>query len=147
MVIHGSLVDWRRGGVSLSWNQFSVVVFHGSMVNWRGLCSQQICQVWCSSIPGISAQVRGSICHRSMLHHYTFLLAIDYRSMLHHHTLPLPINHRSILLLHPRSLHKYLCIMLYVKLMWCSGLLWIYGQLEEGVGPIDHRYILHHYAP
>ena len=24
--------------------------------------------------------------------------------------------------------------MFYVKLMWCSGLPWVYGQLEEGVG-------------
>ena len=29
---------------------------------------------------------------------------------------------------------RYLCIMLYVKLMWCSGLPLIYGQLEEGQG-------------
>ena len=28
--------------------------------------------------------------------------------------------------------------MLYVKLMWCSGLPWIYGQLEEGVGSVCH---------
>ena len=28
----------------------------------------------------------------------------------------------------------YLYIMLYVKLMWCSDLPWIYGQLEEGWG-------------
>ena len=31
-------------------------------------------------------------------------------------------------------LHCYLCILLYVKLHWCSGLPYIYGQLEEGVG-------------
>ena len=30
------------------------------------------------------------------------------------------------------SLLKYLCIMLYVKLMLCSGLPCIYGWLEEG---------------
>ena len=27
----------------------------------------------------------------------------------------------------------YMCIVLYVKLMWCSGFLLIYGWLEEGV--------------
>ena len=27
---------------------------------------------------------------------------------------------------------KYMCILLYVKLMWCSGISYIYGQLEEG---------------
>ena len=90
------------------------MVFHRSLVDWRGYFSQQICQVWCSGIQGISAQVRGSTCHRSMLHHYTF---------------PLPIGHRCMLHCY---LPKYLCIMLYVKLMSCSGLLCIYGQMEEG---------------
>ena len=27
---------------------------------------------------------------------------------------------------------KYMCILLYVKLIWCSGIPYIYGQLEEG---------------
>ena len=31
-------------------------------------------------------------------------------------------------------LHWYLCILLYVKLIQCSGLPEIYGQLEEGWG-------------
>ena len=26
-----------------------------------------------------------------------------------------------------------MCIVLYVKLMWCSGMPHIYGELEEGV--------------
>ena len=26
----------------------------------------------------------------------------------------------------------YLCILLYVKLIWCSAITQIYGQLEEG---------------
>ena len=29
-----------------------------------------------------------------------------------------------------------MCIMLYVQLMWCSGLPWIYGQLEGVVLPV-----------
>ena len=85
----------------------------------------QICQVWCSGILGISAQLRGSICHTSMLHHYTFPLPTDHRSMLHHYT--------------PEPCPRYLCIMLYVKLVWCSGLPWIYSQLEEGVGSVCHE--------
>ena len=28
----------------------------------------------------------------------------------------------------------YMCILLYVKLIWCSGVPEIYCQLEEGVG-------------
>ena len=27
---------------------------------------------------------------------------------------------------------RYMCILLYVKLIWCSGITQIYGQLEEG---------------
>ena len=27
---------------------------------------------------------------------------------------------------------KYMCILLYVKHMWCSGIPYIYGQLERG---------------
>ena len=30
------------------------------------------------------------------------------------------------------SLHNNMCILLYVKLIWCSGITYIYGQLEEG---------------
>ena len=27
---------------------------------------------------------------------------------------------------------RYMCILLYVKLIWCSDIPYIYGQLEEG---------------
>ena len=27
---------------------------------------------------------------------------------------------------------KYMCIVLYVKLIWCSSIPYIYGQLEDG---------------
>ena len=29
-----------------------------------------------------------------------------------------------------------MCILLYVKLIWCSGIPYIYGQLEEGTSHI-----------
>ena len=51
--------------------------------------------------------LKGSIHHRSMLLHYTSPLPIDHRSMLHHYT--------------PYICPRYLGMMLYVKLMWCSG--------------------------
>ena len=28
--------------------------------------------------------------------------------------------------------HRYMCILLYVKLMQCSGVAWIYGRLTGG---------------
>ena len=30
--------------------------------------------------------------------------------------------------------HGYICILLYVKLLWCSGFPEIYAQLKEGGG-------------
>ena len=37
--------------------------------------------------------------------------------------------------------HRYMCILLYVKLIWCSSFLEIYAQLEEGVGSVCHGYM------
>ena len=34
-----------------------------------------------------------------------------------------------------------MCILLYVKLIWCSGIPYIYPQLEEGVGSVCHSYM------
>ena len=34
-----------------------------------------------------------------------------------------------------------MCILLYVKLLWCSGIPYIYAQLEEGVGSVCHGYM------
>ena len=31
-----------------------------------------------------------------------------------------------------------MCILLYIKLIWCSGFPEIYAQLEEGVGSVCH---------
>ena len=32
-------------------------------------------------------------------------------------------------------------MLIYVKLLWCSGVAYIYSQLEEGMGPICHGYM------
>ena len=37
--------------------------------------------------------------------------------------------------------HGYLCIVLYMKLIWCNGFVEIYASLEEGVGSIYHGYM------
>ena len=37
--------------------------------------------------------------------------------------------------------HGYMCIVLYMKLIWCHGFPEIYAQLEEGVGSICHGYM------
>ena len=37
--------------------------------------------------------------------------------------------------------HGYMCILLYMKLLGCSGFPEIYAQLEEGVGSVSHGYM------
>ena len=37
--------------------------------------------------------------------------------------------------------HGYMCVLLYVKLIECSGVAEIYAQLEEGVRTICHGYM------
>ena len=37
--------------------------------------------------------------------------------------------------------HGYMCIVLYMKLIWCNGFPKISAQLEEGVGSICHGYM------
>ena len=40
---------------------------------------------------------------------------------------------------------KYMCILLYVKLIWCSGIPYISGQLEEGALVYVHSAICETY--
>ena len=37
--------------------------------------------------------------------------------------------------------HGYMCIVLYMKLIWCNGFAEIYAHLEDGVGSIYQRYM------
>ena len=37
--------------------------------------------------------------------------------------------------------HGYICILLYVKLIWCSAFPEIYAQLEEQVESVYHGYM------
>ena len=36
---------------------------------------------------------------------------------------------------------RYMCILLYMKVIWCSGFPEIYDQLEEGLGSVCHGYM------
>ena len=37
--------------------------------------------------------------------------------------------------------HGHMCIVIYMKLIWCNGFSEIYACYEEGVGSFCHRYI------
>ena len=39
--------------------------------------------------------------------------------------------------------YGYMCILLYVKLIWCSGFLEMYAQLEGGMSDIGMSVCLH----
>ena len=126
MVCKASMFDWGWGGVNLPWvyvhcaiyisasrsAKFGVVVCKASMLNWLG--SQSVIDP-CYTITPLPCQL-------TIDPYYTITppLSIDHRSMLHCYT--------------PSVCPRYLCIRLCVKCMWCSGLPWFYGWLEEGEG-------------
>ena len=91
------------------WNWFGVVVLHGSMINWsRGWVS--LSWKWCSVMVSIDG---GSIYHAYMC----MLLCVKL------------IQCSGVAWIYDwltRGLcHVYMCILLDVKLMQCSGVAWI----------------------
>ena len=123
----------RGGGVSLSWNWFSVVafmdlcligggnsasrsakfgavLFKASLLKWGG---QSVIDP-CHTITPSPCQLTIDPCYTIMT--FSCQSTID-----------------PCYTVTPMSLPKYLCIMLYVKPMSYSGLPCIYGQLEEGI--------------
>ena len=75
--------------------------------------------LWCSSILYIYGQLEGG---RSALSICAFCYMLNLFSVV--------VFHRSMG--NWRRGPWYMCILLYVKLIWCSGIPYIYGQLEEG---------------
>ena len=127
-LIQCSGLQWiygQLGGSAASRSaKFGVVVFKASLLKWGG---QSVIDP-CYTITPSPCQLTIDPCYTNTP--FPCLSTID-----------------PCYIITPISLPKYLCIMLNVKVMWCSSLLWIYGQLEEGVGPINHRSMLHHYTP
>ena len=130
-VFHTSMVNWR-GEVHLPSKYMcillylklicSVVVYHRSMVNWRrGLWYMCILLyvklLWCTSIPYIYHQLEGVTSALSMCaFHYMWNLC------------SVVVFHRSVV--NWRRGPWYMCILLYVKLLWCSSIPYIYGSLK-----------------
>ena len=135
-VFHTSMVNWREGTSALSicvfcyiWNVFSVVVFHTSMVNWRRgpwyMCILlYVYLLWCSGFPYIYGQLEEgtsalSICAFCYIWNL-FSVVVFHTSMVNWRRGP-----------------WYMCILLYVQLLWCSSFPYIYGQLEEGTSALS----------
>ena len=72
--------------------------------------------IWCSSIPYIYGPLEADI---SALSICAFCYMVNIFGLV--------VFHRSMV--HCRGLW-YMCILLSVKLIWCSGIPYIYGQLE-----------------
>ena len=129
MVLHRSMFVWRRGwgqsaigicAFCYMWNIWSVMVLHRSMPNWR--------RGWGQSTIGICA-----------CFYLLFGVMVFQRSMLNWRR----GQGQSVMKLIWCSglpdiyaqLGGYLCIMcilLYVRLMGCNCVVWIYGWLARG---------------
>ena len=130
VLFHRSMVDWRRRCVCprymcilLYVKLFCVVVFHRSMVNWLGVhmpqvyvhsslcetCSVQWCSIdlWLIGGEGPQVYVHSSICEIYLVQQCSIdlwsIAAGDY------------------------VCPRYMYILLYVKLILCSGVVQIYG--------------------
>ena len=110
------------------------MVFHTYMVNWRR-GNLGICAFCCMCITSFSVVVfqtsmvnwRGGT---SALSICAFCYMLNIFSVV--------VFHRSMV--NWRRGPWYMCILLYVKLLWCSSIPYIYGQLEER-GYMFPRYI------
>ena len=108
------------------WNLFGVVVFHTSIVNWRWgawyMCILLSVKLfWCSGIPYIYGQLDRGTCALSIC---AFCYMLNVFGVV--------VFHRSMVNWRGYICPKYMCILLYVKLIWCSSILYIYGQLDRG---------------
>ena len=132
VVFHRFMVDWRRGDSSSEgthplkiWahfrNLFCVVVFHRSMVN-RG-CTSAIVICACFYIWNILGAV---VFHTSMV----YWRRGDSSSEGTHHLkiwahfgnlFGIVVFHRYMVDWRGYVCHRYMCMLLYVKLIWCSG--------------------------
>ena len=125
---------WSIGGApqgfwcmwySSIWNFFGVVVFH-TLVDWRKrpwyMCILLYVKLlWCSSIPYIYGQLEGG---PSALSICAFCYVLNIFSAV--------VFHTSMVDGGAPQWSWYMCILLYVKLLWCSTIPCIYGQLQEG---------------
>ena len=101
---------------------FSVVVLHGSMVNWGSICPGCMCillyvkLIWCSGVAWIYGQLREEV--SSALSICAFCYMWNLFGVVVLHSSVVDWLGGSICL-------WYMCMLLYVQLIWCSGVAWI----------------------
>ena len=110
-------------------NLWGVVVFHRCIVNWRRgpwyMCILLYVKLlWCSGIPDIRGQLVGGT---SALNICAFCYMLPLFGVV--------VFHRSMV--NWRRGPWYMWILLYVKLIWCSHIPYIYGRLEGGTSVLS----------
>ena len=129
------------GEVSLPWVDVHSVIYETYI--WESVCHGYMCillymqVIWCSSFPDIYAQleVGGGVS----------LPLVDVHSAIYESYLVYSFS-RDLLLIRGGGgsvCHGYMCILLYMKLIWCSGFPEIYAQLQMGVGSVCHGVYVH----
>ena len=143
MVFQRSMLDWRGWGQSARgicalcyiWNWFGVMVFQRSMLNCRrGSISHGYISIvlymkciWCNGFAKIYAQLQEGVNLPWVYVHCAIYIRnfcgvmVFQRSMLDWR--------RGV----GSICHRYMCIVLYIKPVWCHGFAEIYAQLQEGV--------------
>ena len=148
------------------WNLFGVVVLNGSMINWGvgSIFLGYMCillygkLIWCSSVGWIYDWLMGApstmgifafyymwnafgvvVLHGSMIN-WRRASAMDIFAFFYMGNLfGVVVLHGSIINWGVGSIFLgYMCILLYMKLIWCSCFPEVYAQLEEGVGSVCH---------
>ena len=82
-----------------------------------------MCQVWCSSMQGIYAQLKGAICHG-----YMCIVLYVYRSAMTCAKFAVVVLQACMLNWGISICHGYMCIVLYIKLIWYNGFAEIYAR-------------------
>ena len=156
--IHLWLIGGHTSALSICafcsmWNLFGVVVLHRSMVNWRrGLGNVHSAIFESSVVKWYSLHlwsIGGGTSALSICAFYSiwnlFSVVVFHRSMVNWrrglgicafcymwNLFGVAVFHTYLVSWRGYICPKYMCILLYVKLIWCSGIPKIYGQLEEG---------------
>ena len=80
--------------------------------------------IWCNGFAEIYAQLEGVNCHR-----YMYIILYINRSVMGCATFSVAVLKGSMLDLGVLICHGYMCIVLYMKLIWCNGFVEIYDLL------------------
>ena len=114
------------------WMLFGATVFHRSIVKWSGkyIHAQYMCillymkVIWCNGIPYIYGELEWGIHVSSVYVHFLYVRLISCNCI-----------HRCIVNWSGSYIYpQYMCIMLYVKLMLCNSISYMYGQFDWGWG-------------